>query len=162
MRPCFRSCIIPCEITSNQITPCFRSCIIPCEITSNQITPCFRSCIIPCEITSNQITPCFRSCIIPSEITSNQITSYVYFPPFPLDIHFLVLSSLFLSPPLSSLLLTLDTSLFLFLIKSFICPTNAHLNCFKILKFTLKITINAPKCFCLTKQSSGSLRYVNS
>ena len=39
-------------------------------------------------------------------------------------------------------------------IKSFITPTNAHLNCFKILKFTLKITINAPTCFGFTKPSS--------
>jgi hypothetical protein len=45
-------------------------------------------------------------------------------------------------------------------IKSFICPTNAHLNCFKILKFTLKITINAPTCFGLTTPSSGSLQCV--
>jgi len=29
----------------------------------------------------------------------------------------------------------------LLLLKSSICPTNAHLNCFKILKFTLKIAI---------------------
>jgi len=36
-------------------------------------------------------------------------------------------------------------------VKSFICPTNARLNCFKMLKFTLKITINAPTCFGLTK-----------
>jgi hypothetical protein len=36
-------------------------------------------------------------------------------------------------------------------IKSFICPTNAQLNCFKILKFTLRFTINAPTCFGLTK-----------
>jgi len=28
-------------------------------------------------------------------------------------------------------------------IKSFICPTNAQLNCFKMLKFTLRFTINA-------------------
>jgi len=44
--------------------------------------------------------------------------------------------------------------------KSYICPTNAHLNCFKMLKFTLKFTINAPTCFGLTKSSSGSLRCV--
>ena len=36
-------------------------------------------------------------------------------------------------------------------IKSFICPTNAQLNCFKILKFTLRFTINALTCFGLTK-----------
>jgi hypothetical protein len=46
------------------------------------------------------------------------------------------------------------------IIKSFICPTNAYLNCFKMVKFTLKITINAPTCFGLTKPSSGSLRCV--
>jgi hypothetical protein len=45
-------------------------------------------------------------------------------------------------------------------IKSFICPTNAHLNCFKMLKFTLKITINSPTYFGLTKPPSGSLRCV--
>jgi hypothetical protein len=45
-------------------------------------------------------------------------------------------------------------------IQSFIYPTNAHLNCFKMLKFTLKITINAPTCFGLTKPSSGSLQSV--
>jgi len=45
-------------------------------------------------------------------------------------------------------------------IKSLICPTNAHLNSFKMLKFTLKFTINAPTCFGLTKPSSGSLRCV--
>jgi hypothetical protein len=41
-------------------------------------------------------------------------------------------------------------------IQSFICPTNAQLICFKILKFTLKYTINAATCFGLTKPSSGS------
>jgi hypothetical protein len=45
-------------------------------------------------------------------------------------------------------------------IKSFIRPTNAQLNCFKILKFTLKFTINAPTCFSLTKPLSGSLQSV--
>jgi hypothetical protein len=45
-------------------------------------------------------------------------------------------------------------------IKSFICSTNAHLNCFKMLKFTLKITINAHTYFGSTKPSSGSLRCV--
>ena len=44
--------------------------------------------------------------------------------------------------------------------KSFISPTNAQLNCFKILKFTLKFTINAPTCFGLIKPSSGSLQSV--
>jgi len=44
--------------------------------------------------------------------------------------------------------------------KSFISPTNAQLNCFKILKFTLKFTINAPSCFGLAKPSSGSLQSV--
>jgi hypothetical protein len=38
-------------------------------------------------------------------------------------------------------------------IKSFISPTNAQLNCFKMLKFTLRFTINAPTCFGLTKPS---------
>ena len=47
-------------------------------------------------------------------------------------------------------------------IKSFICPNNARLNCFKMLKFTLKITINAPTRFGLTKPSSGSLQCVRS
>ena len=46
------------------------------------------------------------------------------------------------------------------IIKSFICPTNAHLNCIKTLKFTLKITINAPTYFGLTKPPSGNLRSV--
>jgi len=36
-------------------------------------------------------------------------------------------------------------------IKSFISPTNTQLNCFKILKFTLRFTINAATCFGLTK-----------
>jgi len=45
-------------------------------------------------------------------------------------------------------------------IKSFICPTNAQLNCFKMLKFTVRFTINAPTCFCLTEPSSGSLQSV--
>jgi len=44
--------------------------------------------------------------------------------------------------------------------KAFICPTNVHVNWFKLLKFVLKITINAPTCFGLTKPSSGSLRCV--
>jgi hypothetical protein len=47
-----------------------------------------------------------------------------------------------------------------YFIKSFICPNNAHLNWFKMLKFTLKFTINYPTCFGLTKPSSGSLRCV--
>jgi len=46
------------------------------------------------------------------------------------------------------------------LIQSFIGPTNAQLICFKILKFTLKYTINASTCFGLTKPSSGSLQSV--
>ena len=37
------------------------------------------------------------------------------------------------------------------LAKSFVSPTNAQLICFKILKFTLKCTINAPTCFGLVK-----------
>jgi len=45
-------------------------------------------------------------------------------------------------------------------IQSFISPTNAQLICFKILKFTLKYTIDAPTCFGLTKPSSGSLHSV--
>jgi hypothetical protein len=45
-------------------------------------------------------------------------------------------------------------------IESFIRPTNAQLNCFKILKFTPKFTINASTCFGLTKSSSGSLQSV--
>jgi len=45
-------------------------------------------------------------------------------------------------------------------IQSFISPTNAQLICFKILKFTLKHTVNAPTCFSLTKPSSGSLQFV--
>jgi len=45
-------------------------------------------------------------------------------------------------------------------IHSFISPTNAQPICFKILKFTLKYTINAPSCFGLTKPSSGSLQSV--
>jgi hypothetical protein len=45
-------------------------------------------------------------------------------------------------------------------IQSFISLTNAQLICFKILKFTLKYTINAPTCFGLTKPSSGSLQSV--
>jgi len=36
-------------------------------------------------------------------------------------------------------------------IQSFISPTNAQLICVKILKFTLKYTINAPTCSDLTK-----------
>jgi len=47
-----------------------------------------------------------------------------------------------------------------YVIKAFISPTNAQLNCFKILKFTVRFTINAPTCFGLTKPSSGSLQYV--
>jgi hypothetical protein len=43
-------------------------------------------------------------------------------------------------------------------IQSFISPTNAQSFCFKILKFTLKYTINAPTCFGLTKPSSASLQ----
>jgi hypothetical protein len=43
------------------------------------------------------------------------------------------------------------------IIHSFISPTNAQLICFKILKFTLKYTINAATYFGLTKPSSGSL-----
>jgi len=43
-------------------------------------------------------------------------------------------------------------------IKSLIRPTNTQLNCFKILQFTLKFTINAPTCFGLTKPSPGSHR----
>jgi len=46
------------------------------------------------------------------------------------------------------------------LILSFISPTNAQLICFKVLKFTLKYTIDAPTCFGLTKPSSGSLQPV--
>jgi hypothetical protein len=45
-------------------------------------------------------------------------------------------------------------------IKSFIRQTIAQLNYFKILKFTLRFTINAPTCFGLTKQSSGNLQSV--
>jgi len=45
-------------------------------------------------------------------------------------------------------------------IQSFISLTNAQLICFKILKFTVKYTINAPTCFGLTKPSSGSLQSV--
>ena len=45
-------------------------------------------------------------------------------------------------------------------LKSFICPTNAQLNCFKMLKFTLRFTINASTCFGLTKPSSGNLQSV--
>jgi hypothetical protein len=44
--------------------------------------------------------------------------------------------------------------------QSFISPTNEQTICFKILKFTLKYTINAPTCFGLTKPSSGSLQSV--
>jgi hypothetical protein len=43
-------------------------------------------------------------------------------------------------------------------IQSFISLNNAQLICFKILKFTLKYTINAPTCFGLTKPLSGSLQ----
>ena len=39
-----------------------------------------------------------------------------------------------------------------------ISPTNSQPICFKILKFTLKYTINAPTCFGLTKPSSGRLQ----
>ena len=45
-------------------------------------------------------------------------------------------------------------------IQYFISPTNAQPICFKILKFTLKNTINAATCFGLTKPSSGSLQSV--
>jgi hypothetical protein len=45
-------------------------------------------------------------------------------------------------------------------IQAFIALTNAQLICFKILKFTLKHTTNAPTCFGLTKPSSGSLQSV--
>jgi hypothetical protein len=45
-------------------------------------------------------------------------------------------------------------------IKSFICPNNAQLNCFEFLKFTLKFTINAHTYFGLTKPSSESLKSV--
>jgi len=45
-------------------------------------------------------------------------------------------------------------------IQSFISPTNEQPVCFKILKYTLKYTMNAPTCFGLTKPSSGSLRCV--
>ena len=38
-------------------------------------------------------------------------------------------------------------------IKSFICPTNAQLNCFKMLKFTIRFAINAPTWFGLTRLS---------
>jgi hypothetical protein len=51
-------------------------------------------------------------------------------------------------------------SVHLDVIKSFIRPNNAKLNCFKILKFTLRFTINAPTCFGLIKTSSESLQYV--
>jgi hypothetical protein len=47
------------------------------------------------------------------------------------------------------------------MIESFIRATNARLHCFKILKFTLNYTINAPTCFGLTKTSSGSLQSVH-
>jgi len=40
-------------------------------------------------------------------------------------------------------------------IKFFICLTNAQLNCFKMLKFTLWFTINTPTYLDLTKPSSG-------
>jgi len=45
-------------------------------------------------------------------------------------------------------------------IQSFISPTNAQLICFKILKLTLKCTINTSTCFGLTKQSAGNLQSV--
>ena len=45
-------------------------------------------------------------------------------------------------------------------IKSFIFPPNAQLICFKILKFSLRFTINAATCFGLTKPSSGSIQCV--
>jgi len=45
-------------------------------------------------------------------------------------------------------------------IQSFISPTNAQPICFKILKFALNYTINAPICFGLTKPSSGCLQSV--
>jgi hypothetical protein len=44
------------------------------------------------------------------------------------------------------------------IIKSFICPSNVQLNCFKMLKSTLRFTVNAPTCFGLTKPSSVSLQ----
>ena len=44
--------------------------------------------------------------------------------------------------------------------KSFICPTNAQLISFKMLKFTLRFTVNTPTCFGLTKLSSGNLQSV--
>jgi hypothetical protein len=44
--------------------------------------------------------------------------------------------------------------------QSFISPTNAQPICFKILKFILKFTTNAPMCCGLTKPSSGSLQSV--
>jgi hypothetical protein len=47
-----------------------------------------------------------------------------------------------------------------YVIKSFIRPTNAQLNCFEILKFALRFIINAPTCFGLNKHSSGSLQNV--
>jgi hypothetical protein len=42
----------------------------------------------------------------------------------------------------------------------FISPTNAQPICFKILKFTLKYTVNSPTYFGLTKPSSGNLQSV--
>jgi len=45
-------------------------------------------------------------------------------------------------------------------IQAFISPTNAQQICLKILKFTLKYTINAPTYFGLTKPPSGSLQSV--
>jgi len=45
-------------------------------------------------------------------------------------------------------------------IQCFISSTNAQPIFFKILKFTLKYTINASTCFDLTKPSSGSLQSV--
>jgi nucleoside phosphorylase len=47
------------------------------------------------------------------------------------------------------------------IIKSFISPTNAQLVCFKILKLTLKFTINAPTCFGLTKPKHVGAFIVN-
>ena len=48
----------------------------------------------------------------------------------------------------------------LFANQYFISPFNAKLICFKILKFTLKYTINVSTCFGLTKPSSGSVQSV--
>jgi hypothetical protein len=42
------------------------------------------------------------------------------------------------------------------LYKLFICPTNTQFNYIKILKFTLRFTINAPTCFGLNKHNQGA------